>query len=119
MTTLDVRSVTVNRGGRTVLDEVTFSARRGELVALMGVSGSGKTTVLRAVAGLDPIAGGAIEVGGAVLTPGPVSHGRVGADRTRSVGIVFQVHHLFMHVSALDNVSLAPVHVLHRSRAPR
>ena len=115
MTTLAVRDVTVNRGGRAILDGVTFSASRGELVALMGVSGSGKTTMLRVVAGLDPIAAGTIEVGGVVLTPGPVPRGRAG--RVLAVGIVFQFHHLFAHLSALDNVSLAPVHVLHRSRA--
>jgi len=116
MTTLDVRDVTVTRGGRAVLSGVTFSAGRGELVALMGVSGSGKTTVLRAVAGLDPIAAGTIEVGGVLVTPGSVPRARSGSDRTRSVGIVFQFHHLFAHLSALDNVSLAPVHVLRRSR---
>ena len=115
MTTLAVRDVTVKRGDRLVLDRVTFSASRGELVALMGVSGSGKTTMLRAVAGLDPIGAGSIEVGGVVLTPGPIPRGKRG--RAHSVGIVFQFHHLFAHLSALDNVSLAPVHVLRRSRA--
>ena len=115
MTTLAVRDVTVNRGGQAVLDGVTFSASRGELIALMGVSGSGKTTMLRAVAGLDPIAAGTIEVGGVVLTPGSVPRGKRG--RVHSVGIVFQFHHLFTHLSALENISLAPVHVLRRSRA--
>ena len=114
MTTLAVRDVTVNRGDRVVLDRVTFSAGRGELVALMGVSGSGKTTMLRAVAGLDPIGAGSIEVGGVLLTPGPIPRGKRG--RAHSVGIVFQFHHLFAHLSALDNVSLAPVHALRLSR---
>jgi polar amino acid transport system ATP-binding protein len=82
----------------------------------MGVSGSGKTTVLRAVAGLDPITAGAIEVGGIVMRPGPLRRDRAGADRTRSVGVGFQFHHLFAHLSALDNVTLAPVHVLRRPR---
>jgi ABC-type polar amino acid transport system ATPase subunit len=97
MTTLHVRGVTVARGGRPILDAVTFAAKAGELVALMGVSGSGKTTMLRAIAGLDSISDGTIDLGGVV-------------------GIVFQFHHLFAHLSALDNVSLAQVHVSHRSR---
>jgi ABC-type polar amino acid transport system ATPase subunit len=114
MTTLEVRDVTVHRGGRPVLDGVTFTASGGELVALMGVSGSGKTTVLRAVAGLDPIAEGTIEVGGVRLIPGRVLRSGAGL---LSVGIVFQFHHLFAHLTALENVTLAPVHVLRRSRA--
>ena len=70
----------------------------------MGVSGSGKTTVLRAVAGLDPIAAGAIDVGGVRLAAGQPPRGDARRDLHRSVGIVFQFHHLFAHMSALDNV---------------
>lgn len=117
MTTVDVRGVSMRRGDRDVLRGVTFSARRGELVALMGASGSGKTTVLRAVAGLDPIDAGVIDVGGARVAPGPSERVHASADRARAVGIVFQFHHLFAHLSALDNVTLAPVHVLRRPRA--
>ena len=117
MTTLDVRDVGVTRGGRAVLDGVSFSTARGELLAVLGVSGSGKTTLLRAIAGLDPIAAGAMDVCGLRVTPGHASLGRNRRDLHRSVGIVFQFHHLFGHMTALDNVSLAPVHVLRRPRA--
>lgn len=115
MVTLDLRDVSIRRGGQTIVDGVTFSARRGELVALIGVSGSGKTSVLRAVAGLDPIDSGTIEVDGRRLDAGQ----RIdqSAERALSVGIVFQFHHLFSHLSALDNVALAPVHALGRPRA--
>jgi len=116
MTTLEVRDVAIRRGGRAVLDGVSFSTARGELLAVMGVSGSGKTTVLRASAGLDPIAAGAIDVGGVRVTPGHAPRGQLRRDLHRSVGIVFQFHHLFSHMNALDNVSLAPVHVLRRPR---
>jgi len=117
MTTLDVRDVAIRRGARAVLASVSFSTARGDLLAVMGVSGSGKTSVLRAIAGLDPIAAGVIDIGGVRLTPGPAPHGQTSRDLHRSVGIVFQFHHLFSHMNALDNVSLAPVHVLRRPRA--
>src|SRR5205823_10407966 len=56
--------VHLSRGVRQVLRGVSFEMRRGETVALMGSSGAGKTTILRAIAGLDPIDRGEIAVGG-------------------------------------------------------
>jgi polar amino acid transport system ATP-binding protein len=112
--TLEVRGVSISRAGRTVVDEVTFSADRGELVALMGASGSGKTTLLRAVAGLDPVDRGAIVVNDVDADRG--SNARSTSGARRAVGIVFQFHHLFAHLTALENVSLALEHVL---RYPR
>ena len=112
VTTLDIRDLAVRRGGQAILEGVSFSAARGELLAVMGESGSGKTTVIRAIAGLDPIAAGTIDLGGVRLVPGPLPRGATRRDLHRSVGIVFQFHCLFSHMSALDNVSLAPVHVL-------
>jgi ABC-type polar amino acid transport system ATPase subunit len=97
VTTLEVQRVSIRRGGRLIVDDLSFSAAQGELLALMGPSGSGKTTVLRGIAGLDPLETGRIEVG--------------------RVGMVFQFHHLFEHLSALHNVWLAPVHVLGQKRA--
>lgn len=110
---LDVRGVSISRAGRMVVDDVTVSVGRGELVALMGASGSGKTTLLRAVAGLDPIDRGSIVVDGVESTP-EVRRAMPGG--RRSVGIVFQFHHLFAHLTALDNVSLALEHVLKQPR---
>jgi ABC-type polar amino acid transport system ATPase subunit len=115
--TLDVQDVAIRRGERMVLDGLHFSAARGELLALMGESGTGKTSVLRAIAGLDPIAGGEIHVAGLRLRPGRTPAGSLARALHRSVGIVFQFHHLFAHRTALDNVWLAPVHVLGRPRA--
>lgn len=113
---LEVSSLQVMRGTRLVVRDVSFVADRGELVALMGASGTGKTTVLRAIAGLEPIAGGCIEIDGLRLVPGRLPHGQALRDLHRRVGIVFQFHHLFAHMTALENVWLAPVHVLHRPR---
>jgi len=117
MSVLDVARLQVHRGARLVVHEVSFTAERGELLALMGASGSGKTTVLRAVAGLDPISGGEITVDGVTLRSGARPRGTLLRDLHRRVGMVFQFHHLFAHMTALDNVTLAPVQVLHQPRA--
>jgi len=97
MSVLEVRSMQVRRGARLVVADATFTAARGEVVALMGASGAGKTTILRAIAGLDPIASGTVTI-------------------PRPVGMVFQFHHLFANMNAHRNVWLAPVHVLKRPR---
>ncbi|HTM03134.1 MAG TPA: ATP-binding cassette domain-containing protein [Vicinamibacterales bacterium] len=97
MSVLSVRRLAIERGGRAIVRDLDFSVGSGELVALMGASGSGKTSVLRAIARLDRSAGGQIELQG-------------------RVGFVFQFHHLFANMSALANVAVAPVHVLGRSR---
>jgi polar amino acid transport system ATP-binding protein len=107
---LEIEHLRVRRGTRDVLRGVSFSVASRRLVALMGLSGSGKTTLLRAVAALEPFDGGEIRVGGIQLKPGvrqPPS-----PDPLRlAVGMVFQFHCLFEHLSALDNVCLAPCHV--------
>ena len=85
-----------------------------------GPSGSGKTTILRAMAGLDPFDEGTIEVGEARLEGGRAPRAATMLHRLRrSVGFVFQFHCLFEHLTALQNVCLAPVHVARRPRAMR
>jgi ABC-type polar amino acid transport system ATPase subunit len=98
MTVLEVRSLEVRRGARMVVAGASFAASRGEILALMGASGAGKTTILRAIAGLDPIVSGTVSI-------------------PRPVGMVFQFHHLFANMSAHKNVWLAPVHVFKHPRA--
>ncbi len=104
----DVRLV---RGTRQILDGVSLDVPRASFVAIMGASGSGKTTILRSVAGLEPFNGGRIVVDDVILD----ASAAVTADRLRQlrrkVGFVFQFHHLFEHLTVLDNVCLAPVHV--------
>ncbi|MDL2717200.1 MAG: ATP-binding cassette domain-containing protein [Acidobacteriota bacterium] len=108
---LAIDGLRLSRGSTGVLNGVTLSVARGEFVALMGLSGGGKTTVLRAVAGLEGFDAGTIALDGVALEPGPPpAGGTLRALRAR-VGMVFQYHGLFEHLSVLDNVSLAPVHV--------
>lgn len=108
---LAIEGLRLARGSTGVLNGVSLSVARGELVALMGLSGGGKTTVLRAVVGLEGFEAGSIDVDRVALRPGPAPAGEtLRALRTR-VGIVFQYHGLFEHLSVLDNVTLAPLHV--------
>jgi ABC-type polar amino acid transport system ATPase subunit len=105
--------VHLSRGARHVLRGVTFDLQRGEAVALMGSSGAGKTTILRAIAGLEPIDRGEVAVGGIRVAGGTGQDWR----RLRAASaMVFQFHGLFEHLSAAQNVWLAPVHV---QRVPR
>lgn len=106
-----MRDVQLHRGSRVVLDDVSLDVYRGEIVMLMGASGSGKTTLLRTVAGLEPFDRGEIDVDGVSLKHGTSDAVVLRALRTK-VGMVFQSHCLFEHLSALENVSLALVHVL-------
>jgi ABC-2 type transport system ATP-binding protein len=109
MNVLDVHEVRLSRSERQVLEGASFDASPGELVAIMGESGSGKTTLLRAIAGLEPFQSGRIAVDDVTLTGGlaPPATRRA---LCRKVGMVFQFHCLFEHLSALDNICLAPVH---------
>src|SRR5438046_10751196 len=111
-TVLDVTDLRLQRGSRQILAGVRLDVRRSELVAIMGPSGSGKTTILRAIAGLERFQAGHITVDGVALEGGADIPRPTLRELPRKVGMVFQFHCLFEHLSALDNVCLAPCHVL-------
>jgi polar amino acid transport system ATP-binding protein len=113
---LSLRDVRVRRGARQVLAGVSLDVAGGGIVAIMGPSGSGKTTLLRAVCGLEPIGAGTIQVAGVTLTAARPSAATLRAVH-RGVGLVFQFHHLFEHLSVTMNVCLAPVHAYGVPRA--
>ena len=83
----------------------------------MGPSGSGKTTILRAIAGLEPFDERRDRVDGVTLTGGHAAPATLCGSCARKVGMVFQFHCLFEHLSALENVCLAPVHAHGSPRA--
>jgi polar amino acid transport system ATP-binding protein len=107
---LRVEDVHLRRGDRRVLAGVSFDVQRGELVALMGPSGSGKTTILRAIAALEPFDSGRVTIEDVALEGGTSVSASTLRRLRRTVGLVFQFHHLFEHLPAVKNVWLAPVH---------
>ncbi len=109
-TLLRVEGVRLRRGEREVLGGVSFEVSRGELIAVMGPSGSGKTTLLRVVAGLEPFQSGSVAVEDVTLAGGNGTGPALLHSLRRKVGMVFQFHHLFEHMTAIKNVYLAPVH---------
>ena len=90
-----------------VLCDVTLAVAAGEVVVVCGPSGSGKSTLIRCVNALEPIQEGELVVLGESLAKPGVS---LSALRTR-VGMVFQSFNLFPHMTALENIMLAPVRV--------
>ncbi|HYS52555.1 MAG TPA: ATP-binding cassette domain-containing protein [Thermoanaerobaculia bacterium] len=108
---LRIAALRLTRGKREILRGIDLRAGRGELVALMGLSGGGKTTVLRCIAALEPFDAGAIDVDGVTLRAGPLPPRNMMRELRRRVGMVFQLHYLFEHLTALHNVTLAPTHV--------
>ncbi len=114
---LRIEELRLSRPDREVLRGISLSVERGQFVALMGLSGSGKTTALRTIVALESFRGGRIEVEGFALAPGPSPPESKLAPLRRRVGMVFQAHALFEHLTAMENVVLAPINVLGHTAA--
>jgi lipoprotein-releasing system ATP-binding protein len=97
---------TYDEGGlRTqVLSDVSFALKRGQTMAIVGASGSGKSTLLHIVGGLDTLSAGEVEVDGRVLSK--LSDAERGRVRNRSLGFIYQFHHLLPEFTALENVCM-------------
>jgi ABC-type polar amino acid transport system ATPase subunit len=104
------------RYGQTdVLCGISLAVRQGEVSVLLGPSGGGKSTLLRMINGLETFDQGSIRVGELSLLPGK-RQDSVLVHIRRRVGMVFQQFNLFPHLTALQNVTESPIHVLRQSR---
>ena len=112
---VEARGVRKWFGSNEVLKSITLSVSRGEVLCLLGPSGTGKTTFLRCINHLESIDGGRILVNGELM--GYRQRGdkvyelkpREIAEQRRSIGMVFQRFNLFPHMTALENITEAPI----------
>lgn len=104
MSLVELRNVSKSYGPLKVLDQVSLSVNKGEVIAVIGRSGSGKSTMLRCINGLEPIQGGEIIVDGQKVNDKNTDLRKL----RQGVGIVFQSFNLFPHLSVSDNITLAP-----------
>ncbi|HXD47033.1 MAG TPA: amino acid ABC transporter ATP-binding protein [Pseudolabrys sp.] len=110
--TIAIRDLHKSYGATPVLRGCSLSVKRGEVVVVCGPSGSGKSTLIKCINGLEGYQSGSIRVEG-------IEVGAKGTNLPKlraRVGMVFQHFELYPHMSVVDNIALAQVHVLKRGR---
>jgi len=109
---ISIHNVSKHYGSFQVLTDCSTEVKKGEVVVVCGPSGSGKSTLIKCVNGLEPFQSGTISVDGI-----SVGDPKTNLSKLRSkVGMVFQHFELFPHMSITDNLSIAQVKVLGRSK---
>lgn len=96
-----------------ILDDISLTIQKGEVIVLVGSSGCGKSTMLRCINALEPIQGGIIRLGEEQIDP----KSRELTSIRQKIGMVFQSYELFPHMTVLDNILLAPMKVQKRKKA--
>ncbi|WP_164512924.1 ATP-binding cassette domain-containing protein, partial [Leucobacter chromiireducens] len=110
-------------GSNLVLKSISLEVQRGEVLCLVGPSGSGKSTFLRCINHLETINSGRLSVDGELVGYRQQGeklyemHPREAAKQRRDIGMVFQRFNLFPHMTALENVMLAPTLLKKKDRA--
>jgi ABC-type polar amino acid transport system ATPase subunit len=100
---LQIESVCKQFGNRLVLDDVSFRLRQREVLALCGASGCGKTTLIRIICGLISFDAGHLSIGKSTIGANTTYPSEIYGQ----VGVIFQEHNLFPHMTAIENVTLA------------
>jgi ABC-type polar amino acid transport system ATPase subunit len=116
---IEVQGLVKCHGGLRVLNGVSLQVRRGEVAAVIGPSGGGKSTLLRCINGLDTFREGTVRVDDLSLRPETDggTPGETLRQVRRRVGMVFQQFHLFPHLTVLENILSGPLYALCRRRA--
>ena len=109
---LKIEHLTKRFDDNTVLDDISFTVHKGEVIVVVGPSGCGKSTMLRCINALEPIQGGKIMINGDEIVYGSKN---LSALRQR-IGMVFQSYDLFPHLNVLDNILLAPTKAQKRKK---
>ena len=104
MSLVELKDVVKRYGQNQVLNGVSLTVEKGEIIAIIGRSGSGKSTMLRCVNGLEPIQGGSVSFEGTKVNDPNTDLRKL----RQHVGIVFQSFNLFPHLSVEKNITLAP-----------
>ena len=112
---ISVNDIHKSFGNAEVLKGISFDIAKGEAVCIIGPSGSGKSTLLRCLNGLAPIDRGTIRIGSHEVHAIKTDHEKIAL--RKDVAMVFQQFNLFPHKTALENIMLAPVHVLKQDKA--
>src|SRR5947209_911621 len=111
---ITITNLIKRHGDLTVLNGVSMTVQRGEVVAIIGPSGGGKSTLLRCINGLERFQAGEIQVDAIKLSSNP--DGEALRRLRQRVGMVFQQFNLFPHLTVLENVMAGPRIVLRQSR---
>ena len=109
---LTIDNIVKRFGDTTILDGISFSVKKSEVVVIVGPSGCGKSTLLRCINALEPIQEGSITLDGDVIE----RNSKTLPLLRQRIGMVFQSYDLFPHLTVLDNVLLAPCKVQKRDK---
>ena len=110
---VSLKDVHKSFGELKVLTGISFDVMKKEVVCIIGPSGSGKSTLIRCINALNPIDKGSIKVEGREVNDSKLDK----LELRKKVGMVFQQYNLFPHKTALENIMMAPIHVLNQDKA--
>ncbi|MBF7124162.1 amino acid ABC transporter ATP-binding protein [Pediococcus pentosaceus] len=105
---LELKNVVKSFNGKTIINNLNLKIQDGKILTIVGPSGAGKTTLLRCISGLEKIDSGEFLLDGQPFDP------YESRDNESVIGVVFQDFQLFPNLSVIDNITLAPINVLHQ-----